>query len=146
MAETLIKEHAHHVPPGLVYVMFATSISFANWVALQPIMFIKGHFLVFIKSILFKMRMYSLTVPDFIKIKISRCYGFFLRLNNCKLFLGFSIKTTFMLGFLDNFISIFPSNLLKDIEINDTDISFIKNLPKESCSEELKKILLAKNN
>ena len=135
----------HHVHSGLVFVMFCTLMKFKDWVSLQSIIFIKDNFLIFIKSILFKMKTYSLTVPDIIKRKISRCYGFILRLNNCKIFLGFSIKTNFMLVLLNKFTSIFPSDMLQDVVINDSDIQFIKNLPEESCSDELKKILLSKN-
>ena len=137
---------AQHVPPGLTFVMFCTLMRFDEWAGLQPLMFIKDHFLVFIKSILFKIKTYSIMVPDFIKTKMSRCYGIFLRLNNCKLFLGFSMKTSFILSFLDNFASIFPSDMLKDIEINETNASFIKNfLSEETCNEELKEILLTKS-
>ena len=122
-----------HLFPALLFPMFFFSMNFVDWTRLQVVIFIKDHFLVFIKSIMFKIETFYLIIPDTIKMGISRYYGWLLRLNDYKLFSVFTLKTTLMSDFVSEVKSILCSELPDDDDEDVVDMG-------EQLNEELKAI------
>jgi len=123
----------HHLYPGLLFPMFYFSMNFSAWSKLQVVIFIKDHFLVFVKSILFKIETAHVIIPDTMKKVISRSYGFWLRLNNYKLFSVLTINTTIMSDLVSEFKSLLCSHLPNDNDDN-------RNIVEDQHKEMLKKM------